>query len=551
MAQTRWFFESATISRTQAYPVSNTIFSYKRERNNIFYRQTPTADIRFGGASVLQSGSYNWLSLLDPEECEVVTIELEVYCSGVWVLYWTGQFTWLDIRHDADNCLMWVRPKTQDQYTCFMAGVEEKVSAFELTVVEISPYGELAELFIDCNTSGPYDPDDVTTANPPDGFPPDLIWCLPPESNYTFTQFAPDGVTLEKYLVTCYQRLVAPGTCNGAVASSPFEANPFVQWFILENNCPTDSLWWRCPGGASAFVRSKLPYGRDFKAVIELIFESCGLSVVSDFFGINPDATAPGNAAYEFADMYTKKMTLHQKSDVKRPYVSDPAKPKMWDFKRNQMLSSITIMFNVYWTITGTTVRIEHISYFDTAGGIDASSVAMANETEADVDDKIKEEVFYWMDAEAVTPYFQGLPITYDCGEDEAERRVPIISTDLSIINENNNSDIFDEGFVLVSNQENAGTLYVIRDNCPLSFTELHDALHRHYRYFKDMTINGVAATALSTRGTRRQIPFTTRLCCDDAFNPELLVETLAGFARVLTAERDISNDTVRLELKY
>ncbi len=145
MAQTRWFFSSATITRTQAYPVSNGAFRYQKERDQIFYRQNPVADMRFGGGEVLQSGSYNWLQLLDPDECEIVTIELEVYCGGVWEPYWMGQFTWLDMRHDSDNCLLWVRPKTQDDYTCFMAVYNEVVSGYDLDTVEVAPFGEAAK----------------------------------------------------------------------------------------------------------------------------------------------------------------------------------------------------------------------------------------------------------------------------------------------------------------------------------------------------------------------------------------------------------------------
>lgn len=547
MAQIRYYFSSATITRTLAYPVNNGVFRLQKDREQIFYRENPANDYRFGGEQVLQSGSYNFLTLLDQEECEIVTLEMEVYCDGAWVPTWMGEFTWLDIKHDVDNCLIYVRPVTQDQYTCFMKLYNEVINPYNEAVVSVIPFITDEVLQIggsaspsDCIVEGPYSGGDPALSYPSPRV--DLNWCPFPESFYVV-----DQVT-QFYKVTCYQRLLAPGTCDGVIEVPP---TPDPEWQLLSGSCPGVPTYWRCPIGGSTFVTSPLPQGRDFNTVLELIFDACGLTVVSDFFGINPDATAPSNGAYDFAAANLRKMTLHQKSDVKRPYNSDPARPKMWEFKRSSMLEALAIMFNVYWTIDGTTVRIEHISYFDTSGGLDCTGVPMALEIESDVDDKIKEERFFWMDAEACIDYFAGSPIVYDCGTEILERRVSIISTDISIINDNDSTDILDEGFVLIATDDSTGERRIIRDNQPLSFSELHSALHRWYRYFKDFTLNGAPTTALSTRGTKRQIPFTARLCCDDAFDPSKLVETPYGFGRIQSGERDYANDTVRLELKY
>jgi len=528
--------------------VHNGVYRLAKQQDQIFYRENPVNDFRFGGEQVLQSGSYNWLTLLDPEECEVVTLELEAYCDGAWENVWMGQFSWLDIRHDVDNCLIYVKGETQDDYTCFMALYNEVVNPFSLTEIPVVPFITDEVLTIggdgtngeDCIVEGPYPPGDPALSYPSPRL--DLNWCPFPESWYVI-----DQVT-QFYKVTCYQRLTAPGTCSGSTEIPP---TPEPEWQLLSGSCPGTPVYWRCPIGGSVFITTPLDPGRNFNEVLELIFDECGLSVVSDFFNINPDATAPSNDAYTFAATNLQEMTLHQKSDVKRPYASEEARESQWTFKRSQMLDALWIMFRVAWTIEGTTVRIEHISYFSTSGGLDCTAVPMALEIEADVDDKIKEERFFWMDADASTPYFKGDPIVYDCGSEIKENRVQIISTDLSVINDNDSTDILDEGFVLVATQDVAGTRRVIRDNQPLSFSELHPALHRWYAYFKDFRINNTPTTALSTRGTKRQVPFTTRLCCGETFDPSLLVETPYGFGRVDNGERDYANDTLRLELKY
>lgn len=551
MAQVRYFISSATLPRAQAYPVFTSVLSLRRERDQIFYRENPASDFRFGAGSTLASGDYNKLNnLLDHDECEIVTVEMEVYCGGLWAERWQGEFTWLDLRHNLSECYVSVRPVTQDQYTCFLKAAGEVMNPYDNPLVIALPYSvtEVLEIGgdgLDCITEGPFNAGDPALLLPSP--PLDAAWCTAPESFTTFNQLeVPFGDA--HYKVTCYQRLKATGSCSGVTPVPPTAA---LDWTLLSGGCPGVPLFWRCPEGGTIFVTSPLKYGRDFNTILVDLFDVCGLTLVSDFFGIAPDATAPENTAYTFAATNLQKMTLHQKSDVKRPYNSEQARQKQWGFKRSMMLDCLRIMFQVYWKITGTVVRLEHISYFSTTGGLDCTATPMQLETEADVDDKIKDERFFWMDAEGATAYFRGAPIVYDCGSEIVERRVPIISTDLSIINNNDSTDILDEGFVLVATEVVGANRHILRDNRPLAFWELHANLFRWDRYFKDFTLNGSATTALTTRGTRRQPPFSRALCCADTFNPELLVPTTLGSGRIQSAEIDVRNDTIRLELKY
>lgn len=551
MSDVRIFIESSSITRYQAAPVWDAVLERRLDEQYLFYREDFKSALRFGGASALSAVDYDNLNQIDKESCEVVTVEVEVLCGGVWSLRLRGEFTWLDVDHDQDKAIIRVRPRSLDDYTCFMAEIDRLLNIYSLPVIEVEPFSEAEELITDTNVNGPLSlSDPYLEVLPPD----DANWCGEYVATQVWEVYDPaigdpaDGFYV-RYVATTYQRLEADGTCSGGTAVAP---TPDPYWTLLQNNCPTSSRWFRCPDGdESSYVRSKLKWGRDFNSVLEEIFSPCGLTVISDFFGINPDNTAPANDAYAFAEANLQKMTIHQKSDVKRPYASDPAKEKQWEFRRSDMLRDLHTIFNVYWSISGTEVRIEHLSYRDETGGFDASAYRMQLRTEASDGERVKEEQFGWMDAQVISDYFAGSPITYECGTEVIERRVSLFSTDINVIDTNDNNDVADDGFVLLACSEVGGVRSIIRDNRPLSWTELHDKLHRHYRRFVQGTINGAPATFLSTRGVRAQPPFTIFLPCDEVLDPTKRITTPIGAGQIVEAEENLVRNTVKVSVKY
>jgi len=89
-------------------------------------------------------------------------------------------------------------------------------------------------------------------------------------------------------------------------------------------------------------------------------FTPCSLSIVSDFFGINPDSTAPTNTPYTEAGDNLQDLLFFQKSDVKRPTASNIATSGKTSFKK--IMAVLDTMFNVKYRISGSELRIEHVS---------------------------------------------------------------------------------------------------------------------------------------------------------------------------------------------
>lgn len=540
MAESRVILSSdVTISSHTATVLWDTVVSYRREKDQVFYRKRVARDMVFTGLT------YDALIGLNVDECEQVTVQIQRECGGVGVYatFITGTFNAGDWRNNGDDCEITVRIITEDDYACLLGSWKTPVNLYDLDEVEVKPYPITEtyvtdEAYTECEECG------VTSAI---GDPAN--WCATVQGDYCTPAINPGdcdpGINTDVF--TVYHRMEATGTCDG---STPVAPSSDDYWTLLTDNCPTDSTWWRCPGEDVNNPNSRMTHGRLFSDAIQAVFDPCGLTVVSDFFNINADATAPDNAAYDFAALYLQNMTVHQKSDVKRPYSSNPATSKQWDIQPKEMLDDLRILFNVYWDIDGTDIRIEHISYFETVGGLDASADAQKVDTERETDDNVKYEYFFFVD-EAGSDYFLGSPIVYDCGTEKIENRCQLFSTDITYIQNTNSEGFADDNFVLCSTEIVDTVHYLIRDNRPLSFTELHENLHRHFRYWKKGTLNGSPVTFTSFRPTRKQPAFDHVLCCDAAFDEREPVTTAVGTGYIDQADYTIQTDIITLEIKH
>jgi hypothetical protein len=277
----------------------------------------------------------------------------------------------------------------------------------------------------------------------------------------------------------------------------------------------------------------------------------CGLTVRSHFFGINATHTGPpSNDAYDYATDHYQNMTVHQKSDVKRPDASNPALTVAWKMKLQDFLNDLRVLFNAYWKIDGTDFIIEHISYFESGAGQNHTTTPQKLEYKYDAETPRREK-FFFMD-ESASSFFAGYDITYDCGEGIRENRCQLFSTDVSYIRDELNQDkITDEGFVLVCNLLDGSTHYVDEFNQPLSWTNLHDKLHRHNRPFLTGTMNDTAETFETTQHIKKQTPFSVSNCCSDTFDPADYVTTPLGNGYVDEATKNLFKDRITLNLAY
>jgi hypothetical protein len=534
MAEVRFFIQSTSISRTEVTPVWKGLLRTKREREQVYYTEEMRSEMLF------KMPDYNLINGL-ANDCEEITLDVERKCSGSWTLRWQGTFSKQDCKINVDQCALRVTPKAVNVFKCLFEKWETvtNIYAAGATITSRAFFGEyFAEPCVEFNNSPA--PIPVSNCINP------AQWCATYESNNVTFDTASGQYKHE----TIWHRIEADGTCSGGTAIAPaFDTG----WVLLSSTCPTASRWWRCPVGyeAGSGVHTR---GRKFNDVLTYLVSqlSCGLTVQSHFFGINPPGTGePSNIAYTFAAAKLRKMTLHQKSDVKRPFSSNGSLSFIWTLKLKALLDDLRKMFNVFFTIENGKLIIEHVSYFTTIVGPDFT--AKPQKLEYDNDDDIpKEEKFQYLDADCY-PFFAGTPIKYPCGEDVKDIRLTLFSTDLAFITDPDNKEkVSDEGWVLICNaQDTGGNYFIIEANQPLSWTNLHANLHKHYRPFLTGTMNGATTTFLSAWKNRKQEPFTVQHCCDDTFDPYQLITTPLGDGQVQEAEYNLYQDSLKLNLSY
>ena len=523
----------------------DSVLEYKPDADSVSYTVNPKSEVVINCARL--PGAWGevkpdiFQDLADESEnCTVFQFVVEVECTpDTWTEVWEGSFSSKDWKLDLDKKTLAVKPKKTTDADCIRAAWTTAQNPYDLDPVEVLPYLPPLEVIETVSANVPWN-EPCTDYG---GIPP-ADYCL------SFIQefFGPN----EAYGVnrTCffqYYRYLQAGTCSG---STPVPPDDWNDWQIEANNCPTSSDWWLCPTPTD--VVFKFTNGRMFGEVLEYLIEQtgCGLSVVSDFFNINPDSTAPSNAAYTAAEAKLANLVLFQKSDIKRHDASDKSKKPAWVMKLRDLLADLRTMFNVRWRAQGGVFRIEHVSYFDAQAGNDYTAAKYERQLGQDKTDIVETAKFRWRD-ERATAYFLGSPITAYCGEGESETSVSLFSTDIGFcISADGLEAVGDDGFLLAACVPDGDDLRILDGNRPLSFSELHYDYHRHNMAGAG-EINGAEVTPLSIRRTRKAPRFSVVHCCDDTFDPAEYQTTSMGNGGVLAADRNIARDFLTLELNY
>ena len=469
--------------------------------------------------------------------CSVFEVSVEVYCDGSWTEVWDGVFDTSNWRSDRDQKTIAVRPKQQSAFNCIKNNWGKQVNIFAVTPVTITrPYNAILEFLTVVE-----DPCDPNNPNP-DGNPTNPHFCY--SGQVSVLDFG--GVYKCGWI---FQRYLKAGTCNGVTPVAPDDYNG---WQLHSGGCPGTPVFWLCPESARLVYSFK--NGRRFDEVLQYLLDQtgCGLTVVSDFFNINPDNTAPSNSAYDRAADVLQDLIIHQKSDVKRHDATEVSKEAVWLMKLRDLLSDLVQMFKVAWRIDGTEFRLEHVSYFEAQAGPDYTAESYEKVLTGGDESVPLIKRFQFRD-EQCSDYFKGYPIETYCGEGEATVRLALFSTDLAFMAEADNAEsIGDDGWVLIAATPGvfANQYENIEDNRPLSWTELHEYFHA-WEMDGAGKINDADATPQSLRKTRKAPAFGVRLCCDEAFDPSTLVTTAMGDGELEEAERNWSANTLTLTLKY
>ena len=520
------------------------ITTYKPDQDSRTYRSEFKSDIIIPCSAIPDTWpgdtvGERFQNLLDEETgCAIFEVAVEVYCGGSWVEVWTGEFD-TNWRSDRDTKTITVRPKQADPFTCIKNNWGESVNIFDVPPVTLTrPYNAVYELDNVVQYS-------ETECDPTP--PTNTGFCYVEGSHQALNYGGANGI--DWACGWLYHRLKKNGTCSGATPVPPDDYNT---WTLLSGGCPGTPVYWTCPESARLVYSFK--NGRRFDDVLQFLLDQtgCGLTVVSDFFGINGDNTAPSNSAYDRAADVLQDLIVHQKSDVKRYDATEVSKEPVWNMKLRDLLNDLKTMFKVAWRIDGTDFRLEHVSYFEAQAGPDYTA-AYYEKVLTGLDENIPLLRRFLFRDEQCSDYFKGYPIETYCGEGETTERLSLFSTDLAFMTEADNAEsIADDGWVLVATTPGAFTNQYenIEDNRPLYFTELHQYFHL-WEMDGAGKINNADVTPQSVRRTRKAPAFGTTLCCDDAFDPSELVTTAMGQGEIEDSERNWALNTITLTLKY
>jgi hypothetical protein len=91
--------------------------------------------------------------------------------------------------------------------------------------------------------------------------------------------------------------------------------------------------------------------------------------IISDFFQINPVNINTNNYVTGVLGLAYTGMFISPLSNIRNPIPTELSTVENISFK--DFMLDLNVLFNIEWTVTGTTIRIEHASFFKTQQGFD------------------------------------------------------------------------------------------------------------------------------------------------------------------------------------
>ena len=273
-----------------------------------------------------------------------------------------------------------MKPKPLDDYKCFDAAIKDIYNAYPTSFVTVTSIGGTYETRI-CNrtiSGGGFDEFYDAQQSPySDCLTEPTEWAVLTNKlevngvDYTGTFPYNEEEPFDIQQTVTWHREVIDIPCSDGLPAEP----PFGDsWDLISDDCATDGTakYWRAPVSSSTvlgdYTRGTLLSTVITRAITSL---SCGLTVKSDFFNINPEGDAPSNIAYTFAEAYLHNLTFHQKSDIKNKNASNPSTSAAWEFKVSELIEDLRRIFNVRPKIVDDVLIIEHVSFFTSSAGRD------------------------------------------------------------------------------------------------------------------------------------------------------------------------------------
>lgn len=530
-------FEDLEISKVRDGGDSDPYFRY-------VYRTEIESDLTFKG------DDYTFLKNIEgTDPCAEVLLEIQ--CDGLTIF--DGYLKLIGGEYNKYLCRAKIPTEIEDQYTCLYDSLKTKINILTATTKQ-TIFDSVGEFDIQTCTQqnvtfpyvvgAPFELDTCLT-NPGDG------WTVLNNTidNIVFNTMTGE-VTGDVTTRWIRERVISvsppPGTGWTNIGGNTWVRSPFLV-FDDENsidwNPSTTADSWIVAYLLPANNIGSIDNGVLLEDVIQRMLQFVGcssLNLVSNFFNFNPDSlNVPVNAPY--AETKQHNIIVFQKSDVVRASAFSNATRGELTFE--ELFEWLYIQFKVLPRVEGNTLRLEHVSYYESPAttSIDLTLITYERWIKDKQNYRYRsQEVprslnFTWMDQDASSFIFTGFPITYSarCSEKDADGEnlnLTRISNDLAAILNSNGNGFADDGFVFVNVFEFNGQWRMDFEISPidgnaylngfLSFPNLQDNFWRHDSYLPQGTLNDSTIIFDSVRPLRElDAAFVPGFCCEDFIN--------------------------------
>lgn len=341
------------------------------------------------------------------------------------------------------------------------------------------------------------------------------------------------------------------------------------EWSTDEFNIGILSKWNII--GEDANGNSTFLNGKQLGPLVVDLFAECGLTVISNLFNINPDGTNPDNEYYERAAVDFHELILYQITDIAR--IDETQSATIALMKVKELVDAMLTIGNADISLDGTTVRIEHESYWTDEVQMDLTLPEFYHLIKErwkytyDQEQQPKNEVIAWgSETDGKGNDFDGYPIEYDnaCANDQEDKTDKTYTATNYLSNLRHivgNEDYYDDtttivmvstkNLVINSADQPISGLSKLNGNLAMGYL-----LPRYYDYarpYKEGYINKTLTPMYRSLRLRLQAPIIIPMQCEDYMNnydPAGLIKTQLGACQIETATYTDPDGTLEVKLR-
>lgn len=559
---------------TQVYPCNNTLeWTYEGKEELGFKRKTLGTELKFGNET---HNTFDALYFLEKQKntCYKVDLEIQKLVNGAFQTEWNGYLPFRKGQWDLSRMVATLKPRVEDGYTCILENYK-----VVRNLLEVEPRITIASLIGDVECT-----DLIYLQDTEDGsleHALELANQLQPSGDaWTVSRLEIDrvGATFDDpdNYYTVYAKY-----CREKLTTTPTDTTGWTQdganWY---RSLPIDvSKWERSTSGVRTvyewtYVDFEIDNAIRLKDALDLLFDDCGHTIVSDFYNINPDSTAPSNYAYEKAALYNQNIALSQSSDVIRPDADTNA--RLMETSIEKFVIDLFKRHNVELWVDGSTLRIEHKTYRTNQRMLDLTQSTHLGQLKGKAvysyDDNEFPRVQTFKDAiETNNQDFNNASFEYDqvCSHDgtditdEDETLMNKIVTDVTSLY-NNQSYVDDDdalfsitmysldanNAIIQANGDLTGNLVL---NAPQSWANCIAYYHQNDRPLSSGKMNGRDVMFLDVKPQRKQESLQVGFSAEDwdTFDPYHLVKTQFGWGYVEDVKYTDPYGKLELELSF